>query len=151
MSFIHKLLATSNSWPLLIARLTLGVVMFPHGAQKALGIWGGNGFAGTMQGMSEGLGIPAFLVFLVILAEFGGSLALILGALSRVAALGIGITMVVAMTMHLKNGFFMNWYGKQAGEGFEYHLLAIGLALVVIIGGSGAFSIDRMFSKKKKA
>lgn len=151
MQFIHKLLATADSWPLLIARLTLGLVMFPHGAQKALGIWGGNGFAGTMQGMSEGLGIPAFLVFLVILAEFGGSLALIFGALSRIAALGIGITMVVAMTMHLKNGFFMNWYGKQAGEGFEYHLLAIGLALMIIVGGAGALSVDRMISRKAPA
>jgi len=50
---------------------------------------------------------------------------------------------VAILTVHMSNGFFMNWFGKQAGEGFEYHLLAIGLAVAVMIGGSGAASIDR--------
>ncbi|MCC7478715.1 DoxX family protein [bacterium] len=147
MSFIHKLLATVDSWPLLIARLTLGLVMLPHGLQKTFGLFGGQGFSATMQGMSEGLGIPAALVFLAILAEFAGSLFLIFGALGRIAALGIGVTMAVAMSMHVKNGFFMNWYGANAGEGYEYHLLAIGLALAVIVGGSGALSLDHSLGR----
>lgn len=150
MGIWQKIIGTSNSWPLLIARLALGIVMFPHGAQKALGWFGGNGFAATMSGMSEHMGIPALFVLLAIAAEFLGSLGLIFGALGRIAAFGVGFTMLVAVIkVHGANGFFMNWMGNQKGEGFEYHLLAMGLALVVMIGGSGALSIDRMLSRGK--
>ncbi len=152
MTFIHKLLATADSLPLLIARVTLGLVMLPHGLQKTFGLFGGHGFAATMQGMSEGMGIPAVFVFLAIMAEFLGALFLIFGALGRIAAFGVGFTMLVAvLKVHGANGFFMNWMGNQKGEGFEYHLLAIGLALAVIIGGSGAFSVDRLISRKTPA
>jgi len=91
--------------------------------------------------------IPALFAVLAIAAEFLGSLGLIVGLFSRIAAFGIAVNMVVAiLTVHAANGFFMNWYGKQAGEGFEYHLLAIGLALIVIIQGGGALSLDRILS-----
>jgi putative oxidoreductase len=146
---MKRLLATSDSWALAVVRLALGVVMFGHGAQKMLGWFGGNGFTGTM-GFFTGQGIPAPLAFLAIAAEFFGSLGLIVGLLGRVAAFGIFCNMVVAiLTVHLPNGFFMNWFGKQAGEGFEYHILAIGLALAIMIGGSGALSFDRALSEDR--
>jgi len=121
--------------------------MFPHGAQKALGLFGGYGFSGTMNFFTGQLHIPALFAFLAIAAEFAGSVGLITGFLSRVSAFGIAVVMLVAMLMvHASNGFFMNWAGNQKGEGFEYHLLAIGLALVVIISGAGRWSIDRLLA-----
>ena len=144
----RKLIATSNDLTYTIARLVLGVVFFAHGAQKMLGWFGGYGFTGTMGFFTQMLHIPAPLAFLAICAEFFGGLGLIVGLLSRVAAFGIAINMVVAiLTVHIHYGFFANWYGQQKGEGFEYHLLAIALALMVMIKGAGALSIDRALSK----
>jgi putative oxidoreductase len=121
----------------------LGLVMFPHGAQKMLGWFGGHGFSGTM-GFFTHQGIPAPLAFLAIAAEFFGGLGLIVGFLSRIAAFGVLCNMAVAvLTVHFHNGFFMNWAGTNKGEGFEYHLLAIAMALAVMIGGAGAPSVDR--------
>jgi putative oxidoreductase len=151
MNILQRIISTQCSIAPLIARLTLGVVMFPHGAQKALGWYGGHGFAGTMGFFTGMMHIPAFLAVLAIAAEFLGSLGLIVGLFSRIAAFGIAVNMVVAiLTVHVANGFFMNWMGTQKGEGFEYHLLAIGLALIVMIQGGGAFSLDKMFSCGKK-
>ena len=148
---MRKLFATHDSWSQLILRVTLGVVMFPHGAQKLLGWFGGYGFSGTMNMFTEKMGIPAALAFLVIMTEFFGSLGLILGFLTRVAAFGVFCIMVVAIAMvHWPNGFFMNWSGKQAGEGFEYHLLAIGLALVLMIYGAGKGSVDQGVARGMK-
>jgi putative oxidoreductase len=136
----------------LLARLTLGLVMFPHGAQKALGWFGGYGFSGTMNFFTQQMHIPAPLAFLAIAAEFAGSIGLIVGCFSRVAAFGIATNMVVAiLTVHQANGFFMNWFGNQKGEGYEYHLLAIGLALIVIIHGAGALSLDRLIGGRGAA
>jgi putative oxidoreductase len=136
----------------LIVRLALGLVMFPHGAQKMLGWCGGPGFSATMGFFTGQLGVPAALAFLVVLAEFAGSLGLITGLLTRVAAFGILCVMTGAVFMvHLQNGFFMNWYGSQQGEGYEYHILAIGMALALMIRGGGAASIDAILSKKLPA
>ncbi len=119
---MNKLLRTTDDYGLTIARLILGIVFFAHGAQKVLGWWGGPGFTATM-GFFVQMGIPAPLAFLAIMAEFLGGLGLIVGAVSRVAAFGILVNMVVAITtVHWPNGFFMNWGGNQKGEGFEYHL-----------------------------
>jgi putative oxidoreductase len=149
MKIIHSLIKTNSSFTQLIARLTLGGVFFPHGAQKALGWFGGYGFSGTMGFFTGVEHIPAVFAFLAIAAEFAGALGLITGFLSRVAAFGIASVMVVAIvTVHSANGLFMNWSGKQAGEGFEYHLLAIGLALIVMIGGAGKASIDAFLAPK---
>lgn len=146
---LKKLLQTENDYGGLIARLALGIVMFPHGAQKVLGWFGGYGFAGTMTFFTETIGIPYFVALLVVLAEFLGSIGLIVGALTRIAALGIGSVMLGAILLvHLPNGFFMNWGGNQAGEGFEYHLLALGLALLLILRGAGALSIDRIITRR---
>lgn len=140
----RKLFSTSNDFVLTIVRLVLGVTFFMHGAQKMLGWFGGYGFHGTMGFFTQQMGIPAPLAFLAICAEFFGGLGLLVGLLSRVAALGIIVNMLVAIaTVHHVNGFFMNWTGQQKGEGFEFHLLAIALAIVVLIKGSGAVSIDR--------
>ena len=147
MKLLQLLVKTDSSCGPLIARLVLGLVMFPHGAQKALGWFGGHGFGGTMQFFTGTMHIPALFAFLAIAAEFAGSLGLIVGLLSRMAALGIGAVMAVAIvTAHASNGFFMNWYGNQQGEGFEYHLLAIGLALIVIIQGAGRASLDGLIA-----
>jgi len=128
--------------PLALVRFTLGLVMLMHGAQKMLGWWGGPGFSGTM-GFFESMGISAPFAFLAIVAEFFGGLGLMIGFLARIAAFGIMVEMIVAIAMvHARNGLFMNWTGKQGGEGFEFHLLAIGMALAVIIGGAGAYSVD---------
>ena len=144
----HAIVATGDDYGATIARLTLALVMLPHGAQKALGWFGGGGFSATVAGMS-GMGIPAPLVVLVIAAEFLGALGLLFGLLGRVGALGIAAVMAGAtMMVHLPHGFFMNWMGTQKGEGFEYHLLAIGLAAVVALKGSGALSLDRLIAKK---
>ena len=149
MKTLQLLLRTDDSAAPLLARLALGLVMFPHGAQKALGWFGGYGFDATMGFFTGTLHIPSFLAFLAILAEFGGSLGLLLGFLSRLSAFGIAVTMGVAIFMaHAGNGFFMNWSGTQKGEGFEYHLLAIGLALVVLVHGAGKASIDGLLSRR---
>lgn len=145
---MKKLLSTSDHFSLTLVRLVLGVVFFAHGAQKMLGWFGGYGFHGTMGFFTQRMGIPAPLAFLAICAEFFGGLGLLLGLLSRVAAFGISVNMLVAIaTVHYHNGFFMNWTGQQKGEGFEFHLLALALAAMVMIQGAGAFSLDRLLSR----
>ncbi len=128
----------------LILRLALAVVMFPHGAQKVLGWFGGYGWSGTLGFLTGTVGLTAPLAALVMLIELLAPLALLVGLLTRPAALGILAVMIGAIaTVHGKVGFFMNWSGQQPGEGFEYHLLAIGISLALLIGGGGCFSIDR--------
>lgn len=145
---MNWLLRTENDYGMLLVRLALGIVMLPHGAQKTLGWFGGHGFAGTMQFFTEGMGLPYIVALLVVLAESLGAIGLIVGALTRIAALGIASVMLGAILMvHLPHGFFMNWAGKQAGEGFEFHILAIGMALALLVRGGGALSIDRSLSR----
>jgi putative oxidoreductase len=141
-------MSTTNDSTVTILRLILGIVFFAHGSQKMLGWFGGYGFTGTMSFFTNAMHIPAPLAFLAICAEFLGSIGLILGLLSRVAAFGIACNMVVALAMvHRHFGFFANWLGIQKGEGFEYHLLALAIALSIMIKGSGALSVDGALSK----
>ena len=129
----------------MIVRVVLGVIFFTHGAQKVLGWFGGAGFDGTMRMFGQHFGIPPFLAVLAMMAEFLGGIGLVVGLLARIAAFGIAVNMVVAVWMvHLPNGLFMNWAGNQRGEGFEYHLLAIAMALLIMIRGAGAWSLDRL-------
>ena len=140
----RKLITTDDNPATLILRLVLGVVFFAHGAQKLLGWFGGPGFSGTMGMFTGYLHIPAPLAFLAIAAEFFGGLGLILGFLTRIAAFGIAVNMLVAVAMvHRSFGFFMNWTGSQKGEGFEYHLLVLAITAYLMIRGAGAFSVDR--------
>lgn len=144
----QKLILTDNSLTQCLLRITLGVVFFPHGAQKVLGWFGGYGLSATLQAFGQ-QGMPTAVALLVILGEFLGSIGLVVGLLSRVAAFGIFMVMIGAILLvHWQFGFFMNWSGNQPGEGFEYHLLAIGIAVAVMIRGSGCCSLDRVLMQK---
>ncbi len=146
---IKRLFRTENGTAEMILRVILGIVMFPHGMQKLFGWFGGYGFSGTMGFFTGQMHIPAVLAFLAIMAEAAGSLGLITGLLTRVAALGITVNMAVAiLTVHMPFGFFMNWTGTQKGEGYEYHLLAIAIGLALIIRGGGMFSADRAIASR---
>ncbi|HSC77391.1 MAG TPA: DoxX family protein [Candidatus Acidoferrales bacterium] len=145
---LKRFFDTKDDMSLLVARLALGIVFFPHGAQKLLGWFGGGGFSGTIGAFTQG-GMPWIVALLVILGESLGSISLILGFMSRFCAFGIGSIMLGAIAIvHYRNGFFMNWQGNQQGEGYEYHLLALGLVLALIIGGGGKWSVDRAISQK---
>lgn len=144
-----RLLRTDADYATTIARVALAIVILPHGAQKLLGWFGGGGVSGTIGFFQSALGIPAALTLLVIAAESLGALALIFGVVGRFAAVGIAAVMAGAVFLqHAAVGFFMNWTGAQPGEGFEFHILAIGLAAVVAIKGSGALSIDRLLAAR---
>ena len=146
-----KLVQTNDDVALLVLRLLLGIVFFPHGMQKLVGWFGGYGFSGTMGFFTGQLGVPAVFAFLAIMAEGLGSLGLITGLLTRVAAFGIAVNMAVAVyMMHFQNGFFMNWFGNQKGEGYEYHLLVIAIAIALMIRGGGKWSIDRSIADGMK-
>ena len=146
---MRQLIQTDDSWTGLILRLTLGLVMFPHGAQKLLGWYGGFGFSGTMGFFTETMHLPWLIALLVIIGESFGSVALLLGLLTRFTAASLAVIMVGAIvTTHMPNGFFMNWFGKQAGEGYEYHLLVIGIGLALLITGAGKWSVDRVVAEK---
>jgi putative oxidoreductase len=147
MKALRLLLTTDNTLSTALLRIALGAVFFPHGAQKVLGWFGGYGFTGTMGFMTGTMHIPAVFAFLAIAAEFAGALGLIVGLGTRVAAFGIASVMAVAITMHAQYGFFMNWTGAQKGEGVEYHLLALAIAIVLIIRGGGKFSADAAIAK----
>lgn len=145
---LNRLLETEDSLAPLVARVALAVAIFPHGAQKVLGWWGGGGLSPTFQAFNQ-MGMPAVLTALVLAAEFLGSLGLLFGFIGRFCAFGIGCVMLGAVVLvHGQNGFFMNWQGNQPGEGFEYHILALGLALAVLIAGSGKWSLDRALAQK---
>jgi putative oxidoreductase len=137
------LFKTNRSWPNLVIRLALGVVMFPHGAQKLLGWFGGAGFQATLQAMTTKAGLPTSVAFLVIIGESIGSIALIVGFATRFVSASFIIIMVGAIQMmHWKHGFFMNWFGQKVGEGFEYHVLVIAMSAALLIAGGGRWSVD---------
>jgi len=140
---INSLLRNDGSWTQFVLRIALAAVMFPHGAQKLFGWFGGYGFAGSMQFLTGAAGLPTLIAVLVILIECIGALLLALGLASRLMAFAIGVVMLgAALTAHLDYGFFMNWSGQQAGEGFEYHLLAMALAAAVTLRGGGRFALE---------
>ena len=143
------LFETDDSWSSLFLRVMLGVVMFPHGAQKMLGWYGGFGFSGTLGFFTETMHLPWIIAFLIIIGEFFGSLGLLIGLLTRFTALSIGIIMAGAISLvHWPNGFFMNWFGKQQGEGYEYHLLVLAICAVLTFTGAGKWSVDGAIAKK---
>ena len=145
---LRMLYATDGNMGGFVARLALGIVVLPHGLQKLLGMYGGGGFAPTVEFFGS-IGIPSFVAALIILGESLGAAALIVGVFSRFCAAAISVIMLGAVFMaHLPNGFFMNWFGNKAGEGYEYHILAIGLGLVVTTMGAGRHSVDRILSER---
>ena len=145
---MKMLFDTDDSWAGFIVRMTVGLVMFPHGAQKLLGWFGGFGFSGTMGAFTEKMGIPWIIAFLVIIGESIGALALLMGFMTRFTAASLAVIMVGAITMaHWQHGFFMNWFGQQSGEGFEYHLLVIGMCVALVLVGAGKWSVDQGIAK----
>lgn len=145
----RDLFETDNTTGFMFLRLALGAVMFAHGAQKTLGWFGGAGFDQTVQMFSTQLSFPYPVAVAVIAAEFGGSILLIIGLFTRIAALAITVNIgVCGVFNHIQYGFFMNWFGNQKGEGYEYHILVIGIGVALMIKGAGALSFDRLFSRK---
>lgn len=148
-AWLRALLATNTSVAPLVLRATLAVVMIPHGAQKLFGWFGGGGFQATMAALTEGMGLPWIVAFAVVLIESLGSLALLLGLGTRVMAAGLAAVMLGAIaTVHAPHGFFMDWAGTQGGQGFEYHLLAIGIAVALMITGGGLASLDARLARR---
>ncbi len=148
-ALLGLLTQTSGAIAPLVLRLTLAIVFFPHGAQKVLGWFGGYGFTGTMGFFTAKMGLPYAIALLPVLTEFLAPFALVAGFCTRIAALATGVNMIVAVLMvHLANGFFMNWYGNQKGEGFEYHLLVIGIAVALVVQGGGRLSVDAAIAQK---
>ena len=147
---MELLFATYPSWSLLVIRLGLGIIFFAHGAQKVLGWFGGHGLKGTIGYFQQALKIPPALTVLAALTEFLGGIALIVGFLGRPAAIGLIIVMLVAIAkVHSANGFFVNWSMQPGkGHGFEMNFALIAMALAVLIGGAGMFSIDRMIYER---
>lgn len=146
-SFFSSLVATGDSFAPTVLRLTLGVMMFPHGAQKLLGWFGGFGFRGSMGYFTGTVGAPWIVGFLVILGEFFGPLLLIAGLGTRFAAASLALIMLGAAWQLRENGFFMNWFGQQKGEGIELFLLVFGLAVALVITGGGRFSLDALLRR----
>jgi putative oxidoreductase len=145
----NKLFKTEDSWTMVVLRVVLGLVIFPHGVQKLLGWFGGYGFTGTMNYFTETVGLPWIIGFLVIAIEFFGSVALVAGIGTRIiAASYIILAFGIMFTSHVQHGFFINWYGNQPGEGFEYFILWIGLSIALLLNGGGKYSADNLLLKK---
>jgi putative oxidoreductase len=150
-TMIQRLTATEQQLSPLILRIVFAIVLWPHGAQKLLGFFGGYGFAPTMHHLTTDAGLPSLIAFLVIFIEFFGSLFILFGLFTRLVAVASIILFIgMIVTAHLQFGFFMNWFGAQKGEGFEYHLLAIGLLISLLITGAGKTSVDVLISKTTK-
>ncbi len=139
MRFLYK---TDGNVAGLIARVFLGVVILPHGFPKLLT------FEQTVNGLMSGALLPYYVAVLVVIGESVGAFSLIIGFMSRFCAASMIVIMVGAVQLfHLKHGFFMNWKGNQMGEGYEYHILVVGLALVVVACGGGRFSVDGLITR----
>ena len=149
MSYIKNLIRTESNYSPFVMRTILGTVLFAHGAQNFLGWFGGQGFTSTMTYLTSSMELPYIVAALVILLQFFGSLFLITGALTRPVALAVAIMFIgMIVTVHVPFGFFMNWFGNQPGEGYEYHLLVLALSSAVLIDGAGIHSVDHMLTKK---
>lgn len=147
-AFVRPLLRTSDDLPPALLRFTLAAVMFPHGAQKMLGWFGGGGPSGTVRFFTDVLHLPAFVAVFAIVVEFFGTILLLAGAGTRIAALGFGALMIGAIaTVHWPHGFFMNWGGAAGGEGSEYGLLVLGIVAALLVSGGGRWSVDRALSR----
>lgn len=146
---LKKLISTRENYSSLVLRLMLGFVLFPHGAQKMLGWFGGYGFSGTLNFFTGTAGLPWIIGLLVILIEFFGAIFLITGVAVRLTALLVIADMIgIIFKAHLQHGFFINWFGNQSGEGYEYHLLVIGMAAALLISGAGKLSVDGVISRR---
>lgn len=134
---------------LLLARVTVALIILAHGVQKLFGWFGGYGYDGTMAYFTESVGLPYMLGLAIIVAETFGMLALLSGLFTRFLSGSIILIMLGAvLTEHLANGFYMNWSGTNAGEGFELHLLVIILATLNVLFGAGRYSLKEWITRK---
>ena len=144
------LYATVDSWSPTLLRILAGLILFPHGAQKLLGWFGGFGFTGTIAFFTQTMGFPWWLGCLIILIEFFGSIALVIGLGTRIIAATMLVLMTgIILTSHLQYGFFMNWFGNQKGEGYEYFLLYIAISFSLLMTGGGKYAVDRQLAPAK--
>jgi len=149
MVMFKKIIQTTDNYSLLILRVALGTVLLAHGLQKAFGWFHGFGWNNSINYFTGTVGLPHALAALVILIETLGALLLIIGFAGRVNAALMGIVITGAFFVdHLKNGFYMNWFGLQKGEGFEFDILFWAISVALIINGSGIFSIDSWLTNK---
>ena len=140
---------TTDSIAPVFLRLFTAIVIFPHGAQKLLGWFGGFGFEGSMNYFTGTVDLPWVVGFAVIIIEFFGSLFLLLGFATRFWSLAVASVMTGVILTNFTSYFFMNWFGTQKTEGMEFFLLAIGMSLSLLVSGAGRFSIDALISKRK--
>jgi len=132
----------------LFLRIFLGLVIFPHGAQKLLGWFGGYGFEGSMAYFTGTAHLPWIVGFMVTIIEFFGPLAIILGVGTRYWSFALACVMTGVILTTFTSYFFMNWFGNQKTEGMEFFLLAIGMSLALTIAGAGRFSIDALIKNR---
>lgn len=143
-SLTQRILRVSSQQADLILRVALGTVFVAHGSQKLFGWFGGNGWNATIGFFNQVLNIPAPLAGLVILIEFFGGIAIILGLLTRPVALGLAATMLgAAFKVHLVNGFFLG-----QNNGVEYVFVLLLLSIYFVVKGSGVISLDGLIAKK---
>lgn len=146
----RRFINTEDTILAFVLRLSLGIVMFPHGAQKLLDWFGGASLAGYVE-LFHRFGFSTTVAVLVTIGEFFGGLGLIIGLLSRVAAGGLALIMAGAvLTVNGKYGFFINWAGDKARKSYEFHILVIGLAIGIIIVGGGKWPIDSALTRTWK-
>lgn len=148
---LKKLSITDDNQASIFLRISFAVMMIPHGAGKVFGIWGGFGLEKTLQHFTENLAIPFVFAVLAILVEFFSSIAILVGFQTRINAFLLASVMFVAGLMHIEHGFYMNWFGQKSGEGFEFHILAVGMMLALAVLGGGKYSLDRKINLQTKA
>ncbi len=151
MHYLTQLQETDDNKASIILRISFAIMMLPHGMGKVFGVFGvfgGMGFDKTIHHMTENMGIPYIFALLAIVVEFLSTFAIIIGYQTRINALLLAIVMIVASTFHFQHGFYMNWFGQKAGEGFEFHILAVGMMLALAVLGGGKYSLDYTQTKK---
>ncbi len=148
MHYLKQLQKTDDNKASIMLRISFSIIMFAHASGKVFGILGGMGFEKTIYHMTHNMGIPYFLAFIAIVVEFVSTLGIIAGYHTRINAFLLTILMFVASTFHFKNGFYMNWFGQKAGEGFEFHILVIGMLLALLVLGGGKYSLDNRQTTK---
>lgn len=139
---LQKILKTDNNLAGTILRIALAIVILPHGYQKI------TDFSNILNALETHYGLPTFIGLLVIIIEFFGAILLLLGAFTRVSAALLGIVLLGAGYYHLDQGFFINWFGTQTGEGYQFHLLYVLVAVASVIAGGGKFSLDKTLQNK---
>lgn len=141
-----QLFSTTSNYAGTVLRVVLGLVLFAHGAQYMLGWFGGNGLKATLQFLTEAMALPWIVALAVICIQFFGAIALVLGMATRLTALAVLGIFVGMISYHVQYGFYMNWSGTEAGEGFEFHLLVLAMCGALLLVGGGAWSLDRMIA-----